>query len=135
MSAPIPRKSLGQHFLRQQSVVDKIIDAFAPKKEETVVEIGPGTGAITFQLAPRVASLHVIEIDQRLVAYLSERSERYPNLVIHRADALGFNYCDVIPGIDARVRVIGNLPYNIATPLVFRLLAHAHCIDELCLML
>ncbi len=134
MSAPVPKKSLGQHFLRQRSVVDKIVDAFGPEPGETVVEIGAGEGALTLVLAPRVAALHVIEIDERLVAQLLQQSEKFPNLVVHHADALRFDYCDVCPA-GTRIRVIGNLPYNISTPLLFRLLTHAQCIDELWLML
>ena len=131
MSNPAPRKSLGQHFLHQRSVIDRILTAFNPKLHETVVEIGPGTGALTFLLAHRVSVLHVIEVDQRLVSLLREQAARHPQLVIHHADALRFDFCQLTAGSDKRIRVIGNLPYNISTPLIFRLLTHSHCMGDL----
>lgn len=135
MSKPAPRKSLGQHFLHQRSVIDHIIDAFNPKLDETVVEIGPGTGALTFLLAPRVSILHVIELDQRMVSLLRGQAARHPQLVIHQADALRFDFCRLAAGYEKRIRVIGNLPYNISTPLIFWLLTHSHCMEDLCVML
>ncbi len=134
MSNPAPRKSLGQHFLHQRSVVDRIVAAFNPKPDETVVEIGPGTGALTFLLAPRVSVLHVIELDSRLVALLRDQVAHYPQLVVHQADALHFDFC-ALAASDRRIRVIGNLPYNISTPLIFWLLAHSRCMQDLCVML
>jgi 16S rRNA (adenine1518-N6/adenine1519-N6)-dimethyltransferase len=135
VSNPAPRKSLGQHFLHQQSVIDRIISAFNPKLDEPVVEIGPGTGALTFLLAPRVSVLHAIELDQRLASLLRDQAARYPQLVIHQADALRFDFCRLAVESDKRIRVIGNLPYNISTPLIFWLLSHSHCMEDLCVML
>ncbi len=135
MTNPIPKKSLGQHFLHQRSVIDRIIHAFNPRLHETVVEIGPGTGALTFLLAPRVSVLHVIELDQRLASLLRDQADRHPQLVIHQADALRFDFCQLAPRSDNPIRVIGNLPYNISTPLIFWLLTQSHCIEDMCVML
>ncbi len=135
MRNPAPRKSLGQHFLHQRTVIDRIINAFNPKLHETVVEIGPGTGALTFRLAPRVSLLHVVELDQRLVSLLQEQAARHPQLMVHHADALQFDFCALTTGPDERIRIIGNLPYNVSTPLIFWLLAHSHCMEDLCVML
>jgi 16S rRNA (adenine1518-N6/adenine1519-N6)-dimethyltransferase len=132
---PTPRKSLGQHFLHQRSVIDRIIHAFNPRQHETVVEIGPGTGALTFVLAPQVSVLHVIELDRRLVSLLRDQAAQYPQLVIHEADALRFDFCQLAAGTDNRIRVIGNLPYNISTPLIFWLLTHSHCTEDIWVML
>jgi len=130
-----PRKSLGQHFLHQQSVIDRIIDAFSPGPLETVVEIGAGKGSLTFQIAPHVSILHVIELDHQLASYLKDKAAAYPSLVVHEANALSFDYCNLISTTEQRLRVIGNLPYNISTPLIFWLLNHSRCIEDLCLML
>lgn len=128
---PPVRKSLGQHFLHQRSVIEAIVRGFDPQPGDVVVEIGPGRGALTRAIAPRVAALHVVELDRELAARLEVEAPAIPNLVIHRQDALRFDYCAVA----ARIRVIGNLPYNISTPLLFRLLDQARCVQDMHLML
>jgi len=125
------RKSLGQHFLHQRSVIDAIVRSFDPRPDDIVVEIGPGRGALTEVLAPRVKALHAVELDRRLAGLLEAGCETVPGLVIHNTDALRFDYCGVAP----RIRVIGNLPYNISTPLLFRLMDSAACIEDMYLML
>jgi 16S rRNA (adenine1518-N6/adenine1519-N6)-dimethyltransferase len=131
VSQPPARKSLGQHFLHERFVIDAIVAALALRPDDVVVEIGPGRGALTEVMAPKVAALHAVEIDRTLAGLLSADHRGIPNLVMHRQDALHFDYCGVAPG----VRVVGNLPYNISTPLLFRLLDHAACIEDMMLML
>lgn len=129
MTEPPVRRSLGQHFLHQRSVIEAIVRGFDPQPDDIVVEIGPGRGALTRVIAPRVARLHAIEIDRELADRLG--AAEIGNLVVHRQDALRFDYCAVA----ARIRVIGNLPYNISTPLLFRLLDHMACVRDMHLML
>lgn len=131
MTHPPVRKSLGQHFLHQRSVLQDIVRRFRPRPADIVVEIGPGRGALTELIAPRVAALHVVELDRQLAAALRDRAGDVPNLVVHECDALKFDYCSAAE----RIRVIGNLPYNISTPLLFRLLDHGRCIQDMHLML
>lgn len=131
MSRPPVRKSLGQHFLHQRSVIEAIVREFNPRPDDVVVEIGPGRGALTREIAPRVAALHAVELDRRLAGELQAREAEMPCLVVHQQDALRFDYCSIAP----RLRVLGNLPYNISTPLLFRLLDQLHCIRDMFLML
>lgn len=131
MTHPPVLKSLGQHFLHQQSVIDAILRRFDPQPDDVVVEIGPGRGALTGGIAPRVAALHVVELDRRLAGLLEDRTGDIPNLLVHRQDALLFDY----GALGSRIRVIGNLPYNISTPLLFRLLDQGRCIRDMTLML
>jgi 16S rRNA (adenine1518-N6/adenine1519-N6)-dimethyltransferase len=114
-----PRKRFGQHFLVDESVLVAIADAVAPRAGDTVVEIGPGLGALTAHLLGRIEQLHAVEIDRDLVARLARR---FPpaRLVLHEADALAFDFGS-LAGTRA-LRVVGNLPYNISSPLLIRLL-------------
>lgn len=126
-------KGLGQHFLRDQRVVGRIVQRFQPTASDILVEIGPGRGALTVELLKCGARLHVIELDAALVQKLCRTIEN-PRLVVHHADALGFDYC----GLRERhqpIRLIGNLPYNISTPLLFWLLGQSRCIADMCFML
>lgn len=131
MTHPPVRKSLGQHFLHQRSVIDAIVERFAPRADDVVLEVGPGRGALTEALAPRVAALHVVEVDRMLAAQLSDRGGEIPNLTVHREDILQFD----VRALGRQVRVIGNLPYNISTPVVFHLLDQGPCIEDMHLML
>ena len=128
------RKRFGQHFLHDRKVVRRIVDAIAPQPGETILEIGPGRGALTFPLLASGCELHVVEIDRDLATALRERTPRHPNLVVHEADALAFDLARIAPP-PRRLRVTGNLPYNISTPLLFRLLAALPRIREMYLML
>lgn len=125
-----PRKRFGQHFLTDPTVVDEIVAAVGPQPEDKMVEIGPGLGALTRPLLARLAHLHAVEIDRDIVARL--RTE-FPaeRLTIHQADALEFDFGTLGPGI----RVVGNLPYNISTPLLFHLAQSAASIRDLHVML
>lgn len=126
------RKSLGQHFLHQRQVIEAIVAHFDPDGDDVVVEIGPGRGALTFELCPRVNELHALEIDRELFDRLRAASG-CTNLIVHNVDAVHFDYRQLANG--RRLRVIGNLPYNVSTPLLFRLLAAGDAISDMLLML
>ncbi len=115
MSAHIPRKRFGQHFLVDTGVLNAIVDAIAPRPADHLVEVGPGLGALTAPLLERIPCLTAIELDRDVVVRLRRRfaPER---LVLHEADALNFDFARLGAGI----RLVGNLPYNISTPLLFR---------------
>ena len=131
MSAHRPRKRFGQHFLTDPGVIDTIVQAIDPGTDDVLVEIGPGHGAITKPLAGRAGHLHCIELDRDLVAALRERWSGTDNVTIHEADALDFDVCT----LGDNLRIVGNLPYNISTPLLFRLLRRRHCIHDMHFML
>jgi 16S rRNA (adenine1518-N6/adenine1519-N6)-dimethyltransferase len=132
MSGHRPRKRFGQHFLRDRRVVERIIGAFDPQPADTVVEIGPGEGVLTRELIGRVRRLHVVELDRDLVARLAAQFPAEA-LTIHQADALRFDLRALRAG--DRLRLIGNLPYNISTPLLFHLLEQADGIADMLFML
>lgn len=129
------RKRFGQHFLHDPAVIDRIVGAVAPRAGDALLEIGPGRGALTERLlAAPGCSLDAIEIDRDLCADLRQRFSAVQRFTLHEADALR---CD-IAGIAARrgrLRVLGNLPYNISTPLLFRLLETIEAIVDLHVML
>lgn len=129
----VVRKRFGQHFLVSPGVVAKIVSAIAPSPGETMVEIGPGLGALTVPLLDRLERLHVVEIDRDLIARLRERfaPER---LIIHEGDALQFDYASLAAG-GTELRVVGNLPYNISTPLLFHLAGYAGQVRDMHFML
>lgn len=112
------RRRFGQHFLNDPEVIGAIVNAIAPTKDDVIVEIGPGHGAITTPLAARAGSLHAIEVDRDLVAKLREKFSGNPRVTIHEADALKFDFA----ALGESLRIVGNLPYNISTPLLFYLL-------------
>lgn len=131
-SAPrhIPRKRFGQNFLVDDGIIAGIVEAVRPQRGDAVVEIGPGLGALTTPLLERLDRLHVIEIDRDLIARL--RGLHAPErLVIHEGDVLEFDFA----ALDDPLRVVGNLPYNISTPLLFRLAAFAGRIRDIHVML
>ena len=118
MSRHRARKRFGQHFLVDPGVVGAIVDAVAPRDGDRLVEIGPGQGALTGLLARTGCEFHAIELDRDLAARLRGEFDGADNVTIHEADALAFDFASL--GSD--LRVIGNLPYNISTPLLFHLL-------------
>ena len=129
----IPRKRFGQNFLTDSHIIDKIILGIQPKKNDNLVEIGPGLGALTKSLLPALDTLHVIEIDRDLVAQLQKLKFEYKTLTIHNNDALKFDY-STLAKIQP-IRVIGNLPYNISTPLLFHLFSFSKNILDMHFML
>lgn len=120
------RRRFGQNFLVSHGVIKKIIDAIAARPDDTVVEIGPGLGALTDPLLERLPHLHVVEIDRDLIARLRQRYTP-EQLSIHEGDALAFDF-GTLKGT-GRLKIIGNLPYNISSPLLFHLAQFA---DQVC---
>jgi len=131
---PYPSKRLGQHFLRDQRTIHRIIEALAPKPDETIVEIGPGTGALTSVLVERAGRLIAVEFDNKLTPLLSERFGSLPNFKLLMADALAVDFCaEILPARTARL--VANLPYNISTAILQKLIAQRVCFEEMVLML
>ena len=124
-----PRKRFGQNFLVDEKIINQIILTISPKHNDNIIEIGPGKGALTFPMLEHLNSLNVIEIDRDLVASLKSKKEE--KLEIYEADALYFDFTV----IDNKFRVIGNLPYNISTPLLFHILDYRDKIIDMTFML
>ena len=126
------RKRFGQNFLVADGIIRKIVDAVAPRAGDTVVEIGPGLGALTVPLLERIAHLHVVEIDRDLIARLRQR---FPpeQLSVHEGDALEFDFGS-LKGT-GRLKLVGNLPYNISSPLLFHLVQFAPLVHDMHFML
>jgi 16S rRNA (adenine1518-N6/adenine1519-N6)-dimethyltransferase len=129
------RKRFGQHFLHDPAVIERIVAAVAPRAADAVVEIGPGRGALTARLAATAGSLDAIEVDRELAATLAAAFGADPRVAVHVADALGFDYARLARERGRRLRVVGNLPYNISTPLLFRLLESHESVLDLHVML
>jgi 16S rRNA (adenine1518-N6/adenine1519-N6)-dimethyltransferase len=123
----VPRKRFGQHFLTDPGIVEAIVEAIAPRPGEALVEIGPGLGALTGPLAERSGRLTVIELDRDLASRLRRRSE----LTVIESDVLEVDFGALAKALGRPLRVVGNLPYNISTPILFHLLAQAeHVVDQ-----
>lgn len=123
----IPRKRFGQHFLSDHGIIDGIVRAIAPLPGQPMVEIGPGLAALTQPLVERLGRLTVIELDRDLAARLRE----HPQLDVIESDVLKVDFAQVAQRLGApRIRVVGNLPYNISTPILFHLLDHVQVIED-----
>jgi len=125
------RKRFGQHFLTDPGVIDAIVRSIHPAKQDVIVEIGPGQGAITDALARQAGHLHAIELDRDLAASLRQRYVDNATVTIHEADALTFDFAS----LGEQLRIVGNLPYNISTPLLFHLLKFRERILDMHFML
>ncbi len=125
------RKRFGQNFLTDQSVIDRIVSRF--QGEHTIVEIGPGQGALTQGLLKTGAGVIAIELDRDLIPLLNKKFAHSDNLTLHQADALHFEFAALEP--QAPLRLVGNLPYNVATPLIFKLLEYLPLIVDMHFML
>ncbi|HEY6660335.1 MAG TPA: 16S rRNA (adenine(1518)-N(6)/adenine(1519)-N(6))-dimethyltransferase RsmA [Pyrinomonadaceae bacterium] len=131
---PYPSKRLGQHFLRDQRIIHRIVDSLAPKPEETIIEIGPGTGALTSVLVERAGRIIAVEFDNKLAPLLSERFAGFENFKLVMGDALTTDFCaEILPARSARL--VANLPYNISTAILQHLITQRACLDEMVLML
>ncbi|MBK1734006.1 16S rRNA (adenine(1518)-N(6)/adenine(1519)-N(6))-dimethyltransferase [Halorhodospira abdelmalekii] len=128
-----PRRRFGQNFLHDAAVIERMITAIAPRSDQTLLEIGPGEGALTAPLLERVATLYAVEIDRDLAAALAERFA--PTLRLIEGDALTLDLASLQPPAGERLRVVGNLPYNVSTPILFHLLANCELIADLHLLL
>ncbi len=124
-----PRKRFGQNFLVDHQIINQIVSTIAPKKDDHIVEIGPGKGAITFPIMGYLDNLSVIEIDRDLVVLLESKAQE--KLTIYQSDALTFDFSQ----ISNKLRVVGNLPYNISSPLLFHLLDFREQIIDMTFML
>jgi 16S rRNA (adenine1518-N6/adenine1519-N6)-dimethyltransferase len=121
------RKRFGQHFLTDQGVIAEIVDAIAPQPGQQMVEIGPGLAAMTQPLVERVGHLQVIELDRDLAA----RLRQHKHLTVHEADVLKVDFTALAKNLNTQtLRVVGNLPYNISTPILFHLLDHVAVIQD-----
>jgi len=127
------RKRFGQNFLVDQQIIAQIVSAVAPKPDHNLVEIGPGMAAITEHLVELCPSMSVLELDKDLVEFLGEKFVDYPELSIYSGDALKMDFAQLHGGRD--LRLVGNLPYNISTPLLFHLLKIRHLITDMHFML
>lgn len=127
------RKRFGQNFLTDPAVIHRIVDAIAPQEGQLILEIGPGQAALTVPLVESGAELKLLEIDRDLAAVLERRFVGQPGVSIHRGDALRMDFAEISDG--RRFRLVGNLPYNISTPLLFHVLQWPHLIEDMHFML
>jgi 16S rRNA (adenine1518-N6/adenine1519-N6)-dimethyltransferase len=129
MSKHVARKRFGQNFLTDNHVLSDIIDAISPRRGETMVEIGPGLAAMTALLLKQLDHMHVVELDRDLVARLEKAYPR-EKLTVHSGDALKFDFGAIPVPEGQKLRVVGNLPYNISSPLLFHLADYAAVIED-----
>jgi 16S rRNA (adenine1518-N6/adenine1519-N6)-dimethyltransferase len=123
----IARKRFGQHFLTDRAIIEGIVDAIHPQAGEPMVEIGPGLAALTQPLVERLGRLHVIELDRNLAVRLREHTQ----LHVIESDVLRVDFTQLAEELGvAKLRVVGNLPYNISSPILFHLLTHVHAVQD-----
>jgi 16S rRNA (adenine1518-N6/adenine1519-N6)-dimethyltransferase len=128
-----PRKRFGQNFLIDQQIIGKIISAIGPDPQDNLIEIGPGMAAITEHLVERCPTMTVVELDRDLIDYLQQKFQQFPKLKICSGDALKTDFSQFYDG--RKLRLVGNLPYNISTPLLFHLLSVRQKIKDMHFML
>lgn len=123
----IARKRFGQHFLTDTHIIDSIVQAIAPEAGQPVVEIGPGLAALTQPLVERLGHLHVIELDRDL----AQRLRAHPQLQVIESDVLRIDFTQLARSLNVdRLRIVGNLPYNISSPILFHLLNHVQVVHD-----
>ena len=127
------RKRFGQNFLHDPGVIERIVRSINPKPDDAIVEIGPGLGAITEEILAINPRLQVVELDRDLIPVLRTKFFNYPDFQIHEADALNFDFRELMT--DRPLRIVGNLPYNISTPLIFHLLEQSGVVQDMHFML
>ena len=128
------RKRFGQNFLTDHGIIHRIAKSIKPMPNDHLVEIGPGQGALTDELLAPGAHLDAIELDRDLVPILEQRFQNVEHFHLHQGDALAFDFTS-LQNNDEQLRIVGNLPYNISTPLIFHLLSHQHLIKDMHFML
>lgn len=126
----IAKKRFGQNFLTDQAIISSLVDAIAPKANDLMVEIGPGLGALTQPLMQQLDMLHVVEVDRDIITWM-EKTYVQRKITIHNSDALKFDFSS----LGSAIRVVGNLPYNISTPILFHLLDNVPVIIDMHFML
>ena len=126
------RKRFSQNFLHDKNIINKIINAINPKLSDHILEIGPGHGALTYALLDKVNFIEVIEIDRDLAKLMIE-DERSDKILLHRTDALKYDFSSSYN--NKKIRLVGNLPYHISTPLIFHIIKYNQCFSDLHLML
>jgi len=129
-----PRKRFGQNFLHDQNVIYKIVAAINPHPGDNLVEIGPGQGALTCQLLPLVGEMDAVELDRDLIPLLEQSCQPIGKLTIHSSDVLKFDFSSLYQE-GQPLRIVGNLPYNISTPLIFHILQNTGIIKDMYFML
>ena len=128
------RKRFGQNFLHDPGVINRIIRSIGPRESDHIVEIGPGQGALTNQLQASARKMDVVELDRDLIPWLKLQFGLNDNFTIHEADALNFDFATLREN-DEQLRIVGNLPYNISTPLIFHLVSYADIVEDMHFML
>lgn len=126
-----PKKHLGQNFLKDELLISKIIDIANVTKDDKVIEIGPGKGALTFWLAERALKVLALEIDHDMCEYLDEKAKLYPNLTVLEEDVLKFPF----ETIESMFKIVANIPYYISTPIIFKLMEARNKITDMTIML
>lgn len=129
-----PRKRFGQNFLHDQSVINRIIEAINPCLNDRLVEIGPGQGALTEPLAATGALLDCIELDRDLAKYLRQHYAENSQVTVYEKDGLKFDFAELAPARGS-LRIVGNLPYNTSTPMLFHLMKYQELIKDMTFML
>jgi 16S rRNA (adenine1518-N6/adenine1519-N6)-dimethyltransferase len=137
------KKSLGQHFLHERGIVDKLVLAIDPRPGDRIVEIGPGQGALTFPLLDRHGALTAIEFDRDLLGPLTAAAKAHGTLALINADVMNIDFTELAgepaagnpPAGDGRIRLVGNLPYNLSSPILFHALDHAVAVRDMHFML
>ncbi|MDC0662322.1 16S rRNA (adenine(1518)-N(6)/adenine(1519)-N(6))-dimethyltransferase RsmA [Marinobacter sp. SS21] len=127
------RKRFGQNFLHDPGVIERIVRAINPQPDDAMVEIGPGLGALTEEILAVNPALQVVELDRDLIPVLRTKFFNYPQFRIHEADALKFDFRQLVA--ERPLRIVGNLPYNISTPLIFHLLSQSGVVQDMHFML
>jgi 16S rRNA (adenine1518-N6/adenine1519-N6)-dimethyltransferase len=130
----LAKKSFGQNFLVDERAIARIVEAFGPREDETVIEIGPGRGALTSRLIEKAGRLLAVELDRDLIPLLHEKFSGHSNFTLIEADALSLDLCSLLRPAE-RARIVANLPYYISTAILQRLIAHRRCLTEMVLML
>lgn len=128
------RKRFGQHFLHDKAIIQRLVHAIAPEKHHHIIEIGPGQGALTVPILNLIGEMDAVELDRDLIPALIQRCADKGKLTVYQADALAFDFASLFDG-KTSLRIIGNLPYNISTPLIFHLLTFAAYISDMYFML
>lgn len=131
----VARKRFGQNFLHDAFVIDSIVAAIAPHSEDALVEIGPGLGALTEPVARQIDHLTVIELDRDLASRLQHHPQLKDKLTIRQQDAMTVDFAEMAKEAGQPLRIFGNLPYNISTPLMFHLFSYTHAIRDMFFML